>query len=165
MARYAGAADLVALGGVARAGLPFGRWSAGLRVRVAVLAAELGATAPDFDFTELAIGGGIGYAVVTGPVRVHVELYGAMAVVDMEAESLAAGREEVEVESGVVDGRLGTEARLSVPLSDVFHVVVAADADVSPASLGNADRRLDPLLPALPVYTIGLSTGLEVAIP
>jgi hypothetical protein len=52
-----------------------------------------------------------------------------------------------------------------MPLNHLFYVVIAADADVSPASIGDPDRRLDPLLPALPPYTIGLSTGLEVAIP
>lgn len=78
---------------------------------------------------------------------------------------LGAGEDEREVELRALDGRLGTELRLSVPIVSLLRALVALDAEIAPASLADGDRRIDPTLPPLPAYGVGLGAGLEVEIP
>ena len=163
-ARYVGITSAIALGVDGRAIVPIERWSIGLGLRYTLIAADLG-TRPgveEFDYAELTIGGGVGYAFVTEPLRVRLMLLGAVALVDMEVEE--PGPEELEVESGAVDGRVGTELSLSVPIWGPFQLAAALGADIAPASLANADRRIQRELPPMPAYTVGAALGLEIAI-
>ena len=164
--RYVGVSELMAVGVAARGTLPFDRWLASLWVRYTAFVADVGDSGADLDYSELVIGGAAGYSLLTEPVRLDAALTVGMAVVDMETQSTASVQDgPQEVQSGLVDGRVGLELALVVPLTEMFHLPIALDADLAPASLANSDRRLDPLLPPVPAYTLGLRAGLEVAIP
>ena len=162
--RYAGVTGTVLVAGGARGGLPFGPFQGSIWVRYSVLAGETGAQTPDLGMSELLIGGGFGYSIIEDPVDFRVGLFGAMAVIDMESTSTAVNR-ELDVESGAVDGRVGAELRVAIPIYSILSAMIAIDGDFAPASLGDTQRRLAVELPPLPAYTIGLSTGLEVGIP
>ena len=105
--------------------------------------------------------GGVGYALARAP-RFDVGAYAGVAVMAMAALS-EGGFGEVEASS--VDPRLGLEMRLSLPVVSPLGVVFALDADLSPTALADPGRRLDPTLPKMPSYSIGLSAGVEVGVP
>ena len=165
--RYAGITKAIAMGGGGRGTIPIGRWSIGFGARYVLMAADVGnrTAAQDFEYNELTIYGGVGYALVTEPVRLRVGLNAALALVDLDLDQQVPGESELEVESGAVDGRLGTELRLTVPIWNILSFAASIDAELSPASLVDSNRRVDPELPPLPGYTIGTALGLEVAIP
>lgn len=159
--RYAGVSELVSAGALLRGELPIDRWAASVGVRYGELVGDLGARHLDLGYSELAVMGGVGYAVVDEP-RLIVGLKGGLAVVDMEVQTDPSS--DNEVESGAVDGRLGAELRLSIPVWSVLRLHIAADAELSPASVAS-ERRIEPELPPMPAYTIGLGLGVEVAVP
>jgi len=164
--RYAAITSMMALGGAVAGRLPIGRWSAGLWLRYLVGAAGLTDAASATDYAELGIGAQVGYDLLRDPVGLRAGLYGALVVVDMESQLAApAGQGDNEVGSGAVDGRAGMELALAVPIASVLSAVLAVDGDMAPASLGHTDRRLDPALPPLPAYTLGLRAGLQVGVP
>lgn len=166
VARYMGVSGAVVLGGAARGTIPFGDWYADLGVRYVTLGADVGnrTAAQEFDMSELGISLGLGYSLLTNPLYLRVGLFGALAVVDMDLDQ-QVDTGEFEVESGAVDGRIGTALRMSVPMVGPLHLALGIDAEIAPASLVESNRRIDPLLPPLPGYTIGADFGLELAIP
>ncbi|MBI4700066.1 MAG: hypothetical protein HY744_02690 [Deltaproteobacteria bacterium] len=163
---YAGLTEAMTAGAGLRGALPFGPWSATLWLRYYAVVSALGDAPVDFDLGELTIGAGAGYALLESPVRIDGGVFAGLAIVDMAVSAKDAqpgGEEPEEVESGVVDVRLGAEMRLAIPLVSPVRAVVAASAEISPASLASPGRRLDPVLPPLPGY--GASLGLEAGIP
>lgn len=162
--RYVGQTSVVMIGGGARAELPVGRWYGALSGRISTVAAEVNDKPREFEMDELALKGSLGYQPLVEPVAFRAGLYGALAVVSMEAEGTAP-QDTGDVEpDGAVDGRVGAELRVAAPMSRTFSWMFGMEAEVAPASLANPDRRLDDLLPPMPGYAIGLHTGLEVAI-
>ena len=176
-ARYAGFSQFMMAGGGIRGTLPVGAWYGSLALRYTTVVAELGTAAPELSAWELGMMGALGYSVIRDPVRLDLGLVGGIAIVDMSAREASAPASEGEDEDGddeegddlaegsVVDGKMGIELRLSIPMVDVLNLLVALDGDLAFASLGDSARRIDPALPPVPGYSVGLSVGLEVGVP
>ena len=167
--RFLGGTRAVLAGGAARGDLPFGRFHAGIWVRYAAAIATADPDRPDLFVGELGIGAAAGYRLLFEPAGLDLALTTAVVVVDFGAAGLAgdaaqASPEDV-VESGAVDGRIGLELRLTPALAPGWHALVAVDGEIAPAALVTPVRRVDPQLPPLPTFTVGLRLGVEGDVP
>lgn len=163
---YVGATDGIMVGGALRATLPVHPWMAGLFGRYEGLVHSFSSGLDELAVDALAVGLYGGYRLVDAPARLDVGLTGSLVILNMDGEIAGPGGvDEQEAEKGAADARLGTELRLGVPLSPSWHALAAVDAELAPGALGGEeDRVLDPLLPPMPAYAVGLSVGVEGAL-
>ncbi len=145
-----------------RALVPFGVATAGLWARFDLPAVVVDATPADFSMAEVSIGPSLGARLVDDPFELHAAFVPSVAVVSMEG-----GPESELAEGGRVDGRLGAELRATVPMVSLLRATVGVDGEFSPAAAASSDtdRRIDPALPPIPAFTVGVTAGLEVALP
>jgi len=156
------------VGGALRCTIPLLPWAVGLWARYDGAVHELS----EWNLVEpfvgaLAIGALGSYRLLDEPVRLDIGLTGSLVLVHMSGEvpaSTEAG--EIEADKSSLDGRLGSELRLAVPLSPSWHAVAVLDAEVAPgAAIDSEARVLHEVLPPMPAYTIGVSVGAEVSVP
>ena len=159
--RYAGPTKALCSGVGAEVGIPFSDWSFGSWGRFDWPIQTFDDVPLDYSSWEASIGLFGAWRFLRTPVELHATLTASLAVV-----SMGGGVEGAEAEGGRADPRLGVELRLVWPVDPVWRPIAALGAEMAPAALaGSAKRRIDPMLPLIPSYTVGLSLGLEVAIP
>ncbi|APR78571.1 Hypothetical protein A7982_03918 [Minicystis rosea] len=82
----------------------------------------------------------------------------SIGIVSMEARQQGS-----EAEGAKVDARVALGLRATLHWSRTWRGVLGIDGEVAPASAIGA-RRIDPVLPPLPAYSVGLTFGVDVAI-
>ena len=160
--RYLGNSRLLVAGGGVRGTLPVDDFRVALAARYTELVNALGFADADPGLSTLAVSGIVGYQLVDDPVQLTVGSSGTVALVSQAAEGPDPEGDADDAERSTVDGRMGTEVRLAIPLVSIVDFLVSLDAELAPGSI---DRVLDPILPAVPAYTVGMNAGVQVRIP
>jgi hypothetical protein len=158
--RYAGGVNAVLGGITAGAAMPFGAWVGGAWVRYDGVSVHLDPRGTHL--TEVSIGAAFGRTFVVGPVELRPSLLGSVAVATRPGEMKTPDETHVS-------GRLGLEARAVIPITKMFHAVVALDAEIDPKELGSGgppDKGMKgaQALPGFPGYTLGAGVGMEIAL-
>ena len=108
--------------------------------------------------TQVNLGLSAGRQLLSAPVDLHVTFNPSLSVIAMEGDL-----PDYDASGAKIDLYLGAALRAAIPLTEHWRGVVVVDAEMVPASL-RAERRIDPGLPALPAYELGLSLGIELVV-
>lgn len=158
--RYTGQTSALWGGAAIRGTIPIGAWSAGIWARFDLPAWVFTKVPEDFSMSEVCVGLSVGRRLVASPLELHLLAGPSLAVVAMEG-----GMEPDFAEGGRVDARVGVELRSLWTIAGVWRAVVSLDGEIAPGAAGSAKgRQVDPALPALPTYTMGLSIGVQASV-
>lgn len=110
--------------------------------------------------SEVSIGLSLGRTLISAPIELTAAFAPSLAVISMEGEL-----DEIEAEGAKLDPRLGIGLRAAWPIAGRWRGIAALGGEVAPGALGDpARRRIDPALPPVPSYSIGLTLGVEVVV-
>jgi hypothetical protein len=157
--RLAGAPALGSIGPAAHASLRIDDWLFGVNARWDAYQKPLRATDRSFEMDSVAAGFGVGRRFVIDP-SVRFDFGGALLVVN-EAQSTES--DDGEQAGSVADVRLGTGARAWIGRSNL-RFLSQLDAEVSVSRLRH-EIRIDPTLPPLPTWSVGLGVGVGWTAP
>lgn len=154
-ARFSGPAPVVWFAPELRATVPFEAWSGGVWVRYG-LPHVLDEVPKGFSMTQVNLGLSAGRQLLSAPVDLHVTFNPSLSVIAMDGDL-----PDYDASGAKIDLYLGAALRSAIPFTEHWRGVVVVDAEMVPASI-RAERRIDPGLPALPAYELGLSLGVEL---
>ena len=153
--RFSGPSAAVWFAPALRATVPFEAWSVGVWVRYGV-PYVLDIVPPRFIMSQTNLGLSAGHLLLTAPAEIRVALSPSLSVVTMDADPI-----DHEASGAKVDFCLGAALSGAIPFSPRWRGVVVLDAELVPAGI-RAERRIDPVLPALPTYEVGAAFGVEL---
>lgn len=171
--RYAGPAHFMWGSFGVLAAVPFRPWGGGIWIRYDGFSTTLDKPLPAI--RDLCIGAAGYWSTTVGRVEIRPVLRPSLVVVtrrivlNNDGPSLPDGpprpplvRDETEF-----DFRVGAEAQVVIGLTKKFRAVLGLDAEVSPGELVSTfePHRTGDLKSRIPAYTMGLSVGIEVAVP
>src|SRR5262249_51746230 len=138
----------------------FDAWAAGVWARFDVPASMFVETPHGFSMAEVCIGLSVERRLLRRPLEVRAELVPSVAVISMVGD---AG--EQHADGGKVDARFGLGLRAAYPLTSALQIVAGIDGELAPAGLaGGASRRIDPILPPVPTFTVGTTLGVSLGV-
>lgn len=157
--RYTDSPNALWGGGTVRVTVPFGAWSGAAWVRFSLPAHIFEKVPADFAMSDVSVGLSVGRRFIEHPVEIRVSLGPALGVI-----SEAGGYEPDFHEGSRPEIRVGADFQLTWPFLRLGRFFLANDFELSPQNF-SGKRRIDPALPPLPVFSLGLSAGVGVAIP
>lgn len=173
--RYAGPGEFLWGSFTVSAAIPFRPWGAGVWLRVDAFSTALDKPIPPT--RDLCIGAAGYWSISRGRVELRPVVRPSLAVVTRqlavndgptgpEAEPQQPRQPQFRADTQL-DFRLGAQAQILIALKKQLRLVVGLDAEVSPEQLMTryVIHRTDVSFGRLPVYTVGLDVGLEVAVP
>jgi hypothetical protein len=158
--RVSGPGPMGWMGGKAGVLLPFGPWSLGLWARLDYVVGGPPRAPAGFSMSEVCVGLALGRRLLSGPLELRVSLDPSVADPGMEA-----GQEDMaHPEGSRVAFRIGTALTGTFRIAGIFRGMVTLDGELTPVGLAGL-QRIPPdngiTLPPMPVYTAGLSLGVE----
>jgi hypothetical protein len=159
--RFAGPTRGFWFGGVLRATLPFEAWSGGVWARFDAPAVTLDPWHEAFSMTEVSVGLALDRRVFAEPFELRIGFEPSLAVVSM------VGGAEPDLHDGAkADPRLGLAVRAVWPVSRAWRLLAGVDGEVAPGAAGSLkSRQIDPELPSIPAFTVGVTFGAGVGLP
>lgn len=157
--RVAGSPGLASVGPAGHASLRVGNWLFGLSARWDAYQKPIKPADRSFEMDSIAAGLGIGRRFVVDP-SLRVDLGVALLLLN-EAQSTEST--DGEQAGSIADMRVGTGIRLWLGSSKV-RFLSQLDGELSPTRL-RRDIRIDPTLPPLPTWSVGLGLGIGWAGP
>lgn len=153
--RYTGPTRAFWAGGTLRVTLPFGAWSGGIWARADVPAFPLDPQQGGFSMTEVCVGVALDRLVLADPFELRIAFEPSIAVV-----SMVGGAEPLLYDGAKADPRLGVALRGAWPIGGGWRLLGGIEAEGAPAAAGpSKGRRVDPELPELPSFTVGVVLG------
>ena len=153
--RFSGPGAALWLAPELHATVPFESWSGGVWVRYGV-PYVFDSVPEDLAMMQVNLGLSAGRQLVSAPVDLRVTLNPSLSVISMDADLT-----DHEASGAKVDFYLGAGLSAAIPFTQTWRGVLVADVEMVPAAL-RAERRIDPALPVLPAYEIGLAFGVEL---
>jgi len=153
--RFSGPSPTVWLAPELRATVPFDAWSGGIWVRYG-LPYVLDRVPREFTMAQANLGLSAGRQLISAPVDLRVAFNPSLSVISMNAEV-----REQEAEGAKIDLYLGLSFSAAIPFTETWRGVLVLDAEMVPAAI-REERRIDPALPVLPAYELGLAFGVEL---
>lgn len=147
------------LGGDLRVLLPIDAWHVGIGARYEAPVAGPEHAPPGFTASSVSVALEGGRRLLASPFDLRVTFDPSLAIVMMES-----GHEEPgHPEGAKVMFRLGAGIRGAFRIIDALRGLVVLDAELAPSGIAGAPR-IAASLPDVPVYTFGLSLGLEAIV-
>ncbi|MEO5728223.1 MAG: hypothetical protein ABI134_31735, partial [Byssovorax sp.] len=140
-----------------RATIPVDAWSVGIWFRYA-LPYTLVPVPKEFSMSQANLGFAAGRRLLSSPIEARLTVDPSIAVVSMEGD---VGEDEAS--GTMIDFQIGLGLSAALPITSTWRAVVRLDGELSPSGLG-AERRIDPVLPPLPVFQLGASIGVEAVV-
>ena len=166
--RYAGPGHMMLGSFQALAAVPFRPWAGGVWIRYDGFSTSLERRIPPI--RELSLGAVAYWIRSVGRVEIRPMLKPSLAVVTravIGGGSIEGDHEPSEpifIDKTDIDFRVGVEAQFAVRLTRRLRAVVGLDAEIAPKQIVSTFSA--PLnFGKLPIYTVGLGLGLEVAVP
>jgi hypothetical protein len=155
--RYGGALRSVWGAGTLALAVPIDAWSVGAWVRYAI-PYVVDPKPPDFSMSDAAFGLSVGRQIVRSGV---LELSGVFSP-SLGFVSMQGFDEPNLAQGSLLDARLGLALRAVFRWTRRWRGVATLDGEVAPMDAVKA-RYIDPMLPPLPVWSLGASFGLGAA--
>ena len=155
--RFSGPAAAVWFAPELRATVPLEAWSVGVWMRYG-LPYVFEVIPRDFAMTQVNLGISGGRRLLSAPIDLRVSFNPSLSVISMDGDV-----NHDEIAGAKIDLYLGGALSAAIPFSKTWRGVVVLDAEMVPAAI-KAERRIDPLLPALPAYEIGAAFGVELVV-
>lgn len=173
--RYAGPEDLLWGSFTISAAVPFRPWGAGVWLRYDAFSTQLDNHTPTL--REFCLGAAGHWSMSLGRMEFRPVVRPSLAVVTRRLPvnngpsgpgPMSQRPESIQYRDDTqLDFRLGAQAQVLIALRKQLRLVVGLDAEISPDQMMTryAGRQMTEPFVRLPVYTVGLDVGLEVAVP
>ncbi|MEP7125251.1 MAG: hypothetical protein ABJE95_30250 [Byssovorax sp.] len=153
--RFSGPAAAVWIAPQLRAIVPIDAWSIGVWIRYGI-PYVFDVESKNFAMSQGNLGFSAGRQLLSAPVDVRLTFTPSLSVTSMDADL-----PDHEASGARIDMYLGAGLSAAIPFAQSWCGLVALDAEIVPAAL-RKERRIDPGLPALPAYELGVSLGVEL---
>ena len=140
-----------------RATIPMNDWSLGFWLRYG-LPYTLDPVPKDFSMSQANLGIAAGRQLLTSPLALRLTVDPSIALISMEGDGA-----DDHASGAKIEFQIGLGLLAALPITSTWRGVLRLDGELSPAGLGR-ERRIDPLLPPLPIAQIGAALGIEAVV-